>query len=80
SVEVRLVGQTNQHARVKRTLQEKHGQTGVEPMPDHLHFRLQLGARQVDLQMGKSRKGLSGFPVFVIEDGQIKRKELKQDN
>ncbi|KAH9492008.1 hypothetical protein Btru_029631 [Bulinus truncatus] len=62
----------------------RHPRQATQPadvaMPANLHFRFLMGARQVDLQMGKNKKGVADFPLFVIEDGRIKRKELPRDD
>ena len=57
---------------------------GEDAMPSNLHFRLQFGSREVNLRVRKSvpdlnkdgKKDVIDFPVFVIEDGLIKRKRL----
>ncbi|RUS71118.1 hypothetical protein EGW08_021123, partial [Elysia chlorotica] len=58
--------------------------TSDSVMPTDLHFRVQMGSRDVDLRVRRSvpdlnkdgKKDVADFPVFVIEDGHIKRKRL----
>ncbi|GFR63772.1 hypothetical protein ElyMa_003614100 [Elysia marginata] len=57
-----------------------------DAMPTSLHFRLKLGSREVNLRVKRSapvlnkdgKKSVADFPVFVIENGAIKRRHLLQ--
>ncbi|CAG5134210.1 unnamed protein product, partial [Candidula unifasciata] len=59
----------------------------ADVMPSSLHFQIRYGSREQNIRMRRNAFGqnkeeksdVPDFPVFIIENGRIKRKELQHD-